>query len=114
MIFSQTDSIAVSGNPPHRHAYTEIDTSNLVSGNVSAIFGCNSASTFFADESIAEVLSKHFGGDVLGSNRGLNFTINGEAVRGTLAALKPEFPLWEVFSNESSHEADERCKCKKK
>ena len=34
-------------------------------------------------------------------------------LRSALAALKPEFPLWKVFSNVSSHEADERCKCKK-
>lgn len=112
LIFSSTDSIAVKGKPPYRHAYTEIDNSNLVSGNVSALFGCNSSSTFFEKESIAEVLSRHFGGDVLGSNRGLNYTNDGKAVRSTIAALKPEFPLWRVSSHSVHHSANERCKCK--
>ena len=75
MIFNTKDSLAVTDARQSlssaRKPYTKLPATNILPGNTSAIFGCQSS--VGGEQSIANKVSKHFNGTVVGADGKLNF-----------------------------------------
>ena len=73
IIFNEDESIATTTSPnvPGRFPYSALPTSNILPGNTSALFGCQTS--VGGEASIAGALSSHFGGTVVGAEGKVNF-----------------------------------------
>ena len=107
LIFTEKDSIAVLPrnyyNTPGRKSYKALPTSNILPGNVSALFGCRTAKGGII--SISARLSQLFNGTVVGATGKINFD-GGDP-------YSPEKALFEIFSAPSNnYSIPPECCCK--
>ncbi len=77
LIFNKDDSISINGGSMSnkRKHYSNLPNDNILPNNISALLGCNTATD--GVNSIANALSKHFRGTVIGSNNSINLSQYG-------------------------------------